>query len=336
VDLEMTISDDELIVAWGERLFYRPVQSRPNKRNSSGLLIAVAIASRTGKTRAQRVRRLTVLTTRKAPEVMVKISGSSRGMNKVRAHLEYISRNGKVELENETREKINSREGVRDLCDEWKNGLYGIPIEGVKRESFNIVLSMPPGTDRSSVKSAAAEFAHHQFGENHQFVFAAHDDERHPHVHLCVKSLGFDGTRLNPRKADLQHWREQFAEHLRQHGVEANATPRFARGQNKQPVRQKDIHMAIRGGIRDRISIRSPAALGARLKAATQAYEGLAKTLARTGERIDRQLAVSIVKFVGEMHGIDESRTPKKGIQKGVGNLSVRKPGGALDGPERE
>lgn len=332
----MTDRFDDLIAEWGERLYYRPVQSRPAKKNNSGLLIAVAIATRNAHARASRVRTLTALTTKKAPEVMVKISGSSRGMNKVRAHLEYISRNGKVELENENGEKISSRDGVRDLCDEWKNGLYGIPAESTKREAFNIVLSMPPGTGRAEVKAAAAEFAQHQFGENHQFVFAAHDDERHPHVHLCVKSLGFDGTRLNPRKPDLQHWREQFAERLRHHGIEANATPRFARGQNKNPVRQRDLHMTKRGHMLDLSRVRVPPAPGAGLKAATKAYEGLAQVLARTGESSDRQLAVGIVKFVGEMHGLDLSRDSQKIIQKDAASQPVPKLGRRQDGPERE
>lgn len=335
----MTDHLDELIAEWGERLFYRPVQSRPTKKNSAGLLIAVDLATRSANARAQRVRTLTTLTTKKVPEVMVKISGSSRGMNKVKAHLEYISRNGKVELENENGEKIDGRDNVRDLCDEWKNGLYGIPTEGSKREAFNIVLSMPPGSDRAGVTAAAREFAKRQFGANHQFVFAAHDDERHPHVHLCVRSLGFDATRLNPRKADLQNWREQFAEQLRDHGIEANATSRFARGQARSPTRQKDIHMAKR----DRKVVSAPSrdvALSAvRLRTATNAYEGLAQTLARTGSVSDRQLAVGVVQFVGDMHGLDRvlgHQMPRDAMAKDTPAPSNQNKHRDQQGPERE
>lgn len=39
-----------------------------------------------------------------------------------------------------------------------------------------------------------------------------------------------DGKRINPRKADLQHWREVFAEKVREQGYEAEATPRRTRG----------------------------------------------------------------------------------------------------------
>ena len=42
----------------------------------------------------------------------------------------------------------------------------------------------------------------------------------HPHVHLVVKAEHeYGGPRLNPRKADLQRWRERFAEYMTELGV---------------------------------------------------------------------------------------------------------------------
>ena len=53
----------------------------------------------------------------------------------------------------------------------------------------------------------------------------------HPHVHLVVKAEHeYDGKRLNPRKADLQRWREKFAQNLTELGVAAAATRRDDRG----------------------------------------------------------------------------------------------------------
>jgi hypothetical protein len=307
MDVEMSGWDEALIAKWGEHLYYRPVQSRPSKRGVSGLLVAVANMNRHASVnaRANRIRIVAGLTANKTPEVMVKISGSGKGMNKIRAHFEYISRNGKVELENENGELINGREAVRDLGDEWKSGLYGIPDEGTKRESFNIVLSMPPGTDRATVTRAARDFAQSEFSANHQFVFATHDDERHPHLHLCVKVLGNDTTRLNPRKADLQRWREGFAERLRAYGIEANATPRFARGITRSAKRQQDIHRTIRDGGQGReTKSRSTHALEL-LRASLKAYEGLARALAPSPSSQDRRLAVEVVRFVNKLPGID-------------------------------
>ncbi|GEM21533.1 hypothetical protein NONS58_29770 [Nitrosococcus oceani] len=41
---------------------------------------------------------------------------------------------------------------------------------------------------------------------NHQYVFAAHDDEKHLHVHLSIKAVDHDGIRLNlnPGTADIK------------------------------------------------------------------------------------------------------------------------------------
>jgi hypothetical protein len=107
---------------------------------------------------------------------------------------------------------------------------------------------MPPGTDRTSVTSAARDFAKAEFGDNYSYVFATHDDEKHPHVHLCVKAMGKDGIRLNPRKADLQRWRELFAEKLQDHGIEANATKRQVRGITRKAKKQPVIHIEQRNG----------------------------------------------------------------------------------------
>ena len=108
--------------------------------------------------------------------------------------------------------------------------------------SLSIILSMPAGTDPGRVHDAARSFASTLFADRHPYVFALHTDEPHPHVHLTVRAMGRDGERLNPRKADLQLWRETFAAALRDRGVEAEATPRRARGiirkSERTPVRK--------------------------------------------------------------------------------------------------
>ena len=130
-------------------------------------------------------------------------------MGAIRNHLQYISRNGDVELEDQDGNVIGGWHDVRDLGDQWSRSGRGIPDESKRREAFNVMLSMPPGTDRAAVRDAARDFARAEFGANHGYVFAAHDDEAHPHIHLCVQARGRNGRRLNPRKADLQRWRER-------------------------------------------------------------------------------------------------------------------------------
>ena len=143
---------------------------------------------------------------------MVKISGGGRCIGAVKAHIDYISRKGKVECEDERGIIYVENSAIKAIKKHWQDGGYAIPAEVGARAAFNIVLSMPPGTSILALKDAQnpRRFALEQFSK-HYYVFAAHEDERHPHVHLCVKAVDCYGKRLNPRKADLQNWRESFA-----------------------------------------------------------------------------------------------------------------------------
>ncbi|MCW8167036.1 nickase [Verminephrobacter aporrectodeae subsp. tuberculatae] len=163
-------------------------------------------------------------------EVMVKITGFGKGAGHVKAHLNYISRNGKVELENDRGEILSGKDEVKEFFKDWEKDFFDSKRRKNQRDTMHLVLSMPETTDPESVHQATKLFAKETFGKNHEYVFALHTDEPHPHCHVIVKCLGFDGTKLNPRKADLQAWREGFAEKLWDQGVNAEATPRRARG----------------------------------------------------------------------------------------------------------
>jgi hypothetical protein len=111
-----------------------------------------------------------------------------------------------------------------------------IAADSTMRDSFHLVLSMPTGTDPLSVQRAARNFSTREFS-GFQYAMALHTFETdpdphpspHPHVHFTVKAAGLDRVRLNPRKADLQRWREGFAEALCEHGIEATTTSRIHR-----------------------------------------------------------------------------------------------------------
>ncbi len=53
--------------------------------------------------------------------------------------------------------------------------------------------------------------------------------------------------RLNIRKQTLRDWRREFARHLREQGVAANATERVARGETRTP-KKDGIYRAMRRG----------------------------------------------------------------------------------------
>ena len=165
---------------------------------------------------------------RKTPQVMVKITSTSKGMCQTKNHLDYISRHSQLELTDQDGRVITNRQGVKDLKDEWRD--YGVPEESTKRECFNIIFGMPDGTSLVGLKNAVAKFAEEEFA-GHKYVMALHEsstDEKtkNPHVHLCVVATDAEGRRLNPRKNDLRRWREDFAIKLREQGVDAVATTR--------------------------------------------------------------------------------------------------------------
>jgi hypothetical protein len=172
---------------------------------------------------------------RKAPEVMVKITGSSSGMNRVKGHLDYISRNGQVELVNESGQAINGVAELRALREQLKASQ--IPDDSKKREFIHVIFSMPPGTGDKQVREAVAQFCQEEFS-NRRYVMAQHHDTDHSHVHVCVSTRDIDRAdeaRLNPRKDDLFRWRQGFADKLREQGVEAAASERRHRFKTQKP-----------------------------------------------------------------------------------------------------
>lgn len=180
---------------------------------------------------------------KKAPEVLVKISGSGKSSGQIRAHLDYITRNGKLEAENERGEVIRGRAEVTETFEQWRLNSAHTAIKQ-RAQTIHIVLSMPEGTDPAAVLDAARGFAKQQFSRNHSYLMALHTDTRQPHVHLTVKAQGFDRTWLKRSKADLQQWRDRFAQKLRDQGIEAEATPRNARGVVRKAAKQPMHHLA--------------------------------------------------------------------------------------------
>jgi type IV secretory pathway VirD2 relaxase len=185
----------------------------------------------------------------KKPEVMVKITGFSKSSGGVKSNLDYITRNGKVELEDSKGNTYLGKESVKEFFDEW-NDFDREKRNKNQRDTMKMVLSMPAGTDAEALKKAARDFIKKEFSANHEYAFALHTDDKHPHVHLVVKTLGFDQKRLNPRKADIQKWREEFADALNNRGIDAVATPRVIRGKVKKSEAQILRHIEMEEGKR--------------------------------------------------------------------------------------
>lgn len=215
-------------VAGFEDVWRPPV--RPRARRPEEVLSPVGCAA-AGRERLQRI-------VGRAPEVMVKVTGRTRDPAHLAAHLSYITRNGQLAVEDRDGCMIEGREEVADLACDWSAAMMTDSRRRTNSPfSVSLILSMPAGIDPLLVRDAARVFAAEAFADRHDYVLALHTDTAHPHVHLTVKALADAGGRLKPRKADLEAWRQAFARALRDHGVEAEATPRHARGVTRRAER---------------------------------------------------------------------------------------------------
>lgn len=162
-----------------------------------------------------------------------------------------------------------------------------------------------------------------------------HTDQDHPHVHLVIRALSEYGERLNISKATLREWRQEFARHLREHGVAANATDRAVRGENR--VRKTDgIHRAMLRGasshMRDRAESVASEVLQGKLtiepgksrlvatrRKVEEGWRGASQALERQGQE---ELVKQVRRFVEQMPAVRTEREQIAELMRA--GLSVR------------
>jgi len=190
--------------------------------------------------------RLVARTAARTPEAVVKVlSGSASSAKAVMRHLEYVGRKGEVDLHTEDGDALMGRDAATQLPEDWNLDLEEAGAQkqigrGTKAKPLRlvhkIVFSMPAGTDPDKVLTAVQNLCREEFSLKHRYVMALHTDDPHPHVHVILRAVSEQGTRLNIKKAHLKEWRFKFAAHLRELGVAANATPRQFRGVEQRSV----------------------------------------------------------------------------------------------------
>jgi hypothetical protein len=169
---------DGILITWNDRLFYpsnRVIRVKPQPRLSGEAARQRAAAIR---------KRIEATVVRRAPQVMVKVTGGGRGMKAIAAHFRYIRKDGRLEIEDQRGETMRGKDTLHDLAEEWHFGGSLIPDDaepGHRREAFNIMLSIPRGTDPLAVQRAAREFAQAELAD-HKYVMVLHDHQANPHV----------------------------------------------------------------------------------------------------------------------------------------------------------
>jgi len=233
-------------------------------------------------------------TIRRVPEAMVKVlPKDSNNLRSVARHLSYIGRYGKLELETDDGERLHGKDAGQQLLEDWDLDLdkdrRELALASVSGRSpklvHKIMLSMPPGTPPNGVLEAARNFAREEFALKHRYILVLHTDEPHPHVHLVVKALSEQGERLNIRKATLREWRREFARHLREQGIAANATERAVRGEPRR-ARKDGIFRASERGDSTYVRARAEAVTADLLKGSVRTEPGK-RTLIETRKAVE-------------------------------------------------
>ena len=292
-------------------------------------LLDIAAYARRGPGRRDRlspaeIERIT-RTVRRTPEVMVKVlSRGSQDLKAVHGHLDYLRDRdeGELAIETDDGERLTGPGVPKSLTEDWNLDLQErrqrSDLDGRGRHSTKLVhklmFSMPPGTPPQKVLEAAKNFAREELALKHRYAMVLHTDEPHPHVHMVVKAVSEQGERLHIRKATLRGWRREFARHLRELGVPANATERAVRGENRAP-KLDGIYRAERRGESSRTRARADevgrALLRGRLRAelgketliktrkdVKQGWSEVSQALAAQGQR---ELEKEVKQFIGQM-----------------------------------
>jgi hypothetical protein len=263
-------------------------------------------------------------TVHRTPEVMVKVlNRGGQGLGAVGRHINYLDRDGELEIHTDESERLKGKGAEHVLIDDWD-----LDLEEIRRTAelkpramgkppklvHKLLFSMPAGTPPEKVLVAVKNFAREEFGAKYRYAMVLHTDEPHPHVHMVVKAMGDDGKRMNIRHATLREWRREFAQHLRQQGVAANATERVVRGENK-PQKTDGIHRAAMRGASTHWRHRAQVVSGELAAGALQTEPGKQRLLATRREVVrgwseiaddlvlqnQVELALSVQRFVAGM-----------------------------------
>jgi hypothetical protein len=104
------------LVEWGERLFYPA--NRIVKSSRTPRLTALSFGQRAAAVRA----RLEATVLRRAPQVMVRVTGGGRGMGAIAAHFRYIAKAGRLPFEDDRGAVREGKDALRALTDQWRYG----------------------------------------------------------------------------------------------------------------------------------------------------------------------------------------------------------------------
>lgn len=183
-----------------------------------------------------------VRNTPRGKEVVIKITGNSKNFQKWKAHFDYVTRKGELEVVEDELFKYEGKENLEQFKDFFNNMGDNIPKENEnkreKREVLHFVFSMKEHevTPKDKLIEAVLKTIKEKYPNNASYT-VYHGDTDNPHIHCDLKIAGTNGKRIDVRKNDLFQLRKDFAKNLNDLGIEAYATRR-----NEKYNLDKNIH----------------------------------------------------------------------------------------------
>lgn len=163
-------------------------------------------------------------------KAVIKITGHNHNAAKLKAHIDYITRNGTIEMEDQEGD-IHKGE----IDDSYKNWImdHGERASNSKvkkpRIASSIIISAPPGSSPEKLHDSVREFASKAYC-GHRYFLVLHTDEtetntgkitEHPHVHLVIERRSPDNEKaLSTNIKDIQNWRKEFSEIAKSRGLD--------------------------------------------------------------------------------------------------------------------
>lgn len=164
----------------------------------------------------------------------------------------YISRNGKLECEDDQGQVLAGTEAIDERMKSWVEDEELYQQTGAGRPSDRLarrfIVSTPPGTDPEALKKAVRDFTEAEFkSKGFEYIWTIHTDKAHPHAHVLIKNRSADGHRLHYSNRELRAMRERFCVIAAQYGIDLNATSRAVRGKTRRDKPIERVYQEQRG-----------------------------------------------------------------------------------------
>ncbi|WP_395378162.1 relaxase/mobilization nuclease domain-containing protein [Marinicella sp. W31] len=205
----------------------------------------------------------------KAVSSLIKVTGNKNSAAQLKAHLDYISRRGEIEIEDEEGTTFKGDKRSKSIT-EWvsdfelrkgiqKDANFG---DGQKKSRTNriakaIVISVPKGADHDALVEATREFAKNNFG-GRRYVFAVHSPEtevhdnkitEHRHVHIIVENISPEAEgKLQTDPKVFREWRHKYAEIAKDHGINLEGVTQ-SKGRPAPHEKHQNVYRLLKKGI---------------------------------------------------------------------------------------